>query len=60
MANKHAIGSLKTTAPDMETKETSPANKTNPTDLVKPERELHPLLMVKLEGKFWGLFAVLK
>ena len=44
----------------METKETSPANKTNPTDLVKPERELHPLLMVKLEGKFWGLFAVLK
>ena len=36
----------------METKETSPANKTNPTDLVKPERELYPLLIVKLEGKF--------
>ena len=44
----------------METKDASPANKTNPTDLVKSERELYPLLMVKLEGKFKGLFAVLK
>lgn len=33
----------------MESNEASPANETNPTDLVKPERELYRLLMVKLE-----------
>ena len=59
MVNKHAIGTLKTTAPDMETKEASPANKTNPTDLVKPEKSFI-LSNGKTQGQILGTICSLE